>query len=147
MTIANSVGTGGFSGSANAAGPVAGFDPILDFRNKVPRKLPKPYRDAMRNDQKKRRKIREMVRRSQMNQLNESGGKVIDQLKKIVNSGGTGNVVFDSGEKMQMNPVTASKLVDLYRNLNASNRVKMIKTINSSSSGLTKIQQFADSRG
>ena len=152
MTIANSVGTGGFSGSASAAGPVAGFDPILDFRNKNLRKLPKPYRDAMRSDQtdikkKKRKKLREMVRNHSMKQLNESGGKVIDQLKKIIHSGGTGDVVFDSGEKMQINPVAASKLVDLYRNLNASNRVKMIKTINSSSSGLTKIQQFADSRG
>lgn len=147
MTIANSAGNGGFSGSSNASGPTAGYDPVIDFRNKVPRRLPKPYRDAMRNDQKKTKKLREMVRNHQMKQLNESGGKVIDQLKKIIHSGGTGDITFDSGEKMQMNPAAASKLVDLYRNLNASNRVKMIKTINSSSSGLVKIQQFADSRG
>ncbi len=147
MTIANSAGNGGFSGSSNASGPTAGYDPIIDFRGKVPRKLPKPYRDAIRNDQKKNKKLREMVNNHQKKQLNESGGKVIDQLKKIVHGGGTGDVTFDSGEKMQMNPAAASKLVDLYRNLNASNRVKMIKTINSSSSGLVKIQQFADSRG
>ena len=147
MTIANSAGTGGFSGSSNASGPTAGFDPVIDFRKKVPRKLPKPYRDAIRNDQKKETKLREMVRNHQMKQLTESGGKVIDQLKKVIHSGGNGDITFDSGEKMQINPAAASKLVDLYRNLNASNRVKMIKTINSSSSGLVKIQQFADSRG
>ena len=80
-------------------------------------------------------------------QLQESGGKVIDQLKKVIHGGSSGNIVFDSGEKMQINPASAAKLVDLYRNLNASNRVKMIKTINSSASGLTKIQAFADQRG
>lgn len=147
MTIANSAGNGGFSGSADAAGPTAGHDPVIDFRKKVPRRLPKPYRDAMRDEQKKTKKLREMVRNHQMKQLNESGGKVIDQLKKLVHGGESGAITFDSGEKMQMNPAAASKLVDLYRNLNASNRVKMIKTINSSSSGLVKIQQFADSRG
>tara|TARA_R100000458_G_scaffold52076_1_gene53345 strand:+ start:259 stop:801 length:543 start_codon:yes stop_codon:yes gene_type:complete len=30
-----SAGTGGFSGSANAKGPVAGFDPVMKFRKKV----------------------------------------------------------------------------------------------------------------
>ena len=28
-------GTGGFSGSANAKGPVAGFDPVMKFRKKM----------------------------------------------------------------------------------------------------------------
>lgn len=77
----------------------------------------------------------------------ESGGKVIDQLKQISLAGQQGVVVFDNGEKAQVSPDGASKLVDLYRNLNASNRVKMIKTINSSSSGFEKISTFASSRG
>ena len=134
-----SAGNGGFSGSAAAKGPVAGFDPKLDFRKKKLRKLPKPYRDAIRIE-----RIMEAVHR---HQLIESGGKVIDQLKKVIHGGASGNIQFDNGEKMQVNPASAAKLVDLYRNLNASNRVKMIKTINSSSSGLTKIQAFADARG
>ena len=33
------VGTGGFSGSAAATGPVAGFDPMLDFRKKMARRI------------------------------------------------------------------------------------------------------------
>jgi hypothetical protein len=39
------VGTGGFSGSADSKGPVAGFDPPikLDRRTKVMKKLPKEY--------------------------------------------------------------------------------------------------------
>ena len=98
MTIANSAGNGGFSGSANAAGPTAGYDPVIDFRKKVPRRLPKPYRDAMRDEQKKSKKLREMVRNHQMKQLNESGGKVIDQLKKLVHGGQSGAITFDSGE-------------------------------------------------
>ena len=33
-----SAGTGGFSGSANAKGPVAGFDPVMKFRKKFKKK-------------------------------------------------------------------------------------------------------------
>jgi len=79
--------------------------------------------------------------------LFESGGKVIDQLKQITLGGQQGMVVFDNGEKAQVSSDAANKLVDLYRNLNASNRVKMIKTINSSSSGFERISTFAMSRG
>lgn len=79
--------------------------------------------------------------------LFESGGKVIDQLKQIALAGQQGVVVFDNGEKSQISPDGANKLVDLYRNLNASNRVKMIKTINSSSAGFEKISTFASNRG
>jgi len=79
--------------------------------------------------------------------LFESGGKVIDQLKQITLGGQQGIVMFDNGEKAQVSPDNANKLVDLYRNLNASNRVKMIKTINSSSAGFEKIASFASSRG
>ena len=28
-------GTGGFSGSADAKGPVAGYDPVIKFRGKI----------------------------------------------------------------------------------------------------------------
>jgi len=79
--------------------------------------------------------------------LCESGGKVIDQLKQIALAGQQGVVMFDNGEKSQISPDGANKLVDLYRNLNASNRVKMIKTINSSASGFEKISTFASNRG
>ena len=33
-----SAGTGGFSSSANAKGPVAGFDPVIKFRGKIKKK-------------------------------------------------------------------------------------------------------------
>ena len=89
---------------------------------------------------KKRKKVSEQ-------RLFESGGKVIDQLKQIALAGQQGVVMFDNGEKTQISPDSANKLVDLYRNLNASNRVKMIKTINSSSSGFEKISTFASTRG
>ena len=79
--------------------------------------------------------------------IEESGGKVIDQLKKIANSGQAGVVTFENGEKKQMSPASASKVVKLYKNLNPSNRVKMIKSVNSSPAGLGKISSFADSRG
>lgn len=88
-------------------------------------------------------------RRKKLKEQNlfESGGKVIDQLKQISLAGQQGIVMFDNGEKSQVSPDSANKLVDLYRNLNASNRVKMIKTINSSSAGFEKIATFASSRG
>ena len=89
---------------------------------------------------KKRKKVNEQA-------LFESGGKVIDQLKQIALGGQQGVVMFDNGEKTQISADGANKLVDLYRNLNASNRVKMIKTINSSSAGFEKISTFASSRG
>lgn len=89
---------------------------------------------------KKRKKLKEQ-------NLFESGGKVIDQLKKITLAGQQGVVIFDNGEKAQVSPDGANKLIDLYRNLNASNRVKMIKTINSSASGFNKISTFASNQG
>ena len=89
---------------------------------------------------KKRKKVNEQ-------RLFESGGKVIDQLKQIALAGQQGVVMFDNGEKAQISPDGANKLFDLYRNLNASNRVKMIKTINSSASGFEKISTFASNRG
>lgn len=48
------VGTGGFSGSANPKGPVAGFDPVmkLDGRSKVMRRLPPPYRKDLLSKKK-----------------------------------------------------------------------------------------------
>jgi hypothetical protein len=88
---------------------------------------------------KKRKKIKE-------NYITESGGKVIDQLKQISMGGQQGVIVFDNGEKKQISAVNASKIVDLYRNLNASNRVKMIKSVNSSASGLDRIMTFASTR-
>ena len=46
-----SAGTGGFSGSANAKGPVAGFDPVMKFRKKVQkRKKMKEEHDKVNPD-------------------------------------------------------------------------------------------------
>ena len=41
------VGTGGFTGSADPKGPVAGFDPVMNGRSKVMRRLPPEYRKSL----------------------------------------------------------------------------------------------------
>jgi hypothetical protein len=43
------VGTGGFTGSADPKGPVAGFDPMMkpDGRSKIMRRLPPQYRKSL----------------------------------------------------------------------------------------------------
>ena len=54
------VGAGGYSGVANASGPVAGYDPVIgrvDRRNKKQKNYPKKYvqmyRDMMKGDRLK----------------------------------------------------------------------------------------------
>ena len=50
-----SVGDGGYTGAANASGPVAGYDPVLgkvDRRNKKQRNYPKAYVQMYRDIQK-----------------------------------------------------------------------------------------------
>ena len=49
-----SAGTGGFTGSANPKGPVAGFDPVMKFdgRSAVARRLPPPYRKDLTSKKK-----------------------------------------------------------------------------------------------
>lgn len=47
------VGTGGFTGSADPKGPVAGFDPVMDGRSKVMRRLPSEYSKLLRKNRKK----------------------------------------------------------------------------------------------
>lgn len=45
--VGNAPGSsGGFSGSAEAKGPTAGFDPVMKFdgRSKIARRLPPPYK-------------------------------------------------------------------------------------------------------
>ena len=42
-----SAGTGGFTGSADPKGPVAGYDPLMDGRSKIMRKLPPMYRKQL----------------------------------------------------------------------------------------------------
>ena len=41
------VGTGGFASSADPKGPVAGYDPLMDGRSKIMRKLPPMYRKQL----------------------------------------------------------------------------------------------------
>jgi hypothetical protein len=50
------VGTGGFTGSADPKGPVAGFDPLmkLDGRSKMMRRLPPQYRKSLTSKKKER---------------------------------------------------------------------------------------------
>jgi hypothetical protein len=49
-----SAGTGGFTGSANPKGPVAGFDPVmkLDGRSRLMRRLPPQYRKSLTSKKK-----------------------------------------------------------------------------------------------
>jgi hypothetical protein len=52
------VGTGGFTGSADPKGPVAGFDPMIgspDGRSRLMRRLPKEYSKLLRKNKKKRK--------------------------------------------------------------------------------------------
>jgi len=52
------VGTGGFTGSSDPKGPVAGFDPIIgtpDGRSRLMRRLPKEYSKLLRKNKKKRK--------------------------------------------------------------------------------------------
>lgn len=104
----------------------------------LPPAVEPPGISAMQRKKYKKKKMNEEY-------LLESGGKVIDQLKKIANSGEGGVVTFENGEKKTIAPESADKLVNLYKNLNASNRVKMIKNVNSSSGGLERIATFAAS--
>jgi hypothetical protein len=46
------VGTGGFTGSADPKGPVAGFDPVMDGRSKIMRRLPPQYRKHLTSKKK-----------------------------------------------------------------------------------------------
>jgi hypothetical protein len=48
------VGTGGFTGSASPQGPVAGFDPVMDGRSKVMKRLPREYSKLL----SKKRKVK-----------------------------------------------------------------------------------------
>jgi hypothetical protein len=144
-------GGGGVSPTNSAAGnAIAGLPPDqpivrkkIDGRKKDVRSFVKKL---LTNRQK--REERKLKNTNQVTEdiLNESGGKVIDQLKKIANSGATGNVVFDNGGKTIVNPNEAAKIVSMYRELNASNRVKLIRNINDSSSNYEKIKAFAQSR-
>lgn len=103
-----------------------------------------------RRQKREERKVKQSAKFSSLEEeliaLQESGGKVIDQLKKIAMAGGTGVVQFDDGSKQPVEPAEAGKIVNLYQNLNASNRVKMIKSINSSTNAYEKVKAFAQSR-
>ena len=56
------VGTGGFSGSAAATGPVAGFDPLLDFRKRMARRIKDhPYAQEYKE---KRAKVKKKMKES-----------------------------------------------------------------------------------
>jgi len=143
-------GVGGISPTNSVAGEsIAGLPPDqpivkkrIDGRKKDVRSFVKKL---LSNRQKREEK---KCKKCAMHEedLQESGGKVIDQLKKIANAGSSGNVIFDNGGKTQVNPQEAAKIVSLYRELNASNRVKMIRNINGSSANYEKIKAFAQSR-
>ena len=54
MTTGSTAGKPGFSSSADASGPTAGFDPTmkLDGRSKLLRKLPPEYRKSLTSKKK-----------------------------------------------------------------------------------------------
>lgn len=157
---------GGFAPTNNASGgAIAGLPPDeppvykkrkkrIDGRHKEVRefvnKLLKRREQRSKRKERKIKELEEKINNSKLNEelisLQESGGKVIDQLKKIAMAGGTGTVQFDDGSKQPVEPAEAGKIVNLYQNLNASNRVKMIKSINSSTTDYEKVKAFAQSR-
>jgi len=148
---------GGFSPTNSVSGgAIAGLppdEPPVRKRKKYDGRH-KDVREFVNNLLKKRQQREEKRNRiracssldEELIALQESGGKVIDQLKKIAMAGGTGTVQFDDGSKQPVEPAEAGKIVNLYQNLNASNRVKMIKSINSSTSAYEKVKAFAQSR-
>ena len=55
MVIENmTVGTGGFSGSAAPEGPVAGYDPVIDGRSRIARRLPPVYKKILSKNKNKK---------------------------------------------------------------------------------------------
>lgn len=134
---ANNASTPGISG-LNSDEPII----RLDGRKKNMRNFVK----RILSNREKR--LNRRNRKNQQNEslLYESGGKVIDQLKKIAKSGQSSPIIFDDGSKLQTSPQDAAKVVELYRNLNNSNKVKMIRTINDSSKNYEKIKAFAQAK-
>ena len=55
MVTGSSATAAGFSASADAKGPTAGFDPVMKFdgRSKIARRLPPPYRNDLIKKRKK----------------------------------------------------------------------------------------------
>ena len=149
---------GGFSPTNSVSGgAIAGLPPDEPPIRKKKKKYDGRHKDVRefvsallkRREKREERKTRKRSYTSldeELLALQESGGKVIDQLKKIAMAGGTGTVQFDDGSKQPVEPAEAGKIVNLYQNLNASNRVKMIKSINSSTSAYEKVKAFAQSR-
>ena len=137
-----------------SGGSIAGLPPDEPPVFKKKKKLDGRYKDVKKFVSrllKRRQKREDKLRRKttleeELIALQESGGKVIDQLKKISAAGGTGTVVFDDGSKQPVNPAEAGKMVTLYQDLNASNRVKMIRSINTSTQGYEQVKAFAQSR-
>lgn len=78
--------------------------------------------------------------------IQESGGKAIDQLKKIASTNKVGLITYKNGQRRPLSPANASKILKLYKSLNASNRVKMINTINSSPVSLNALTDFINNK-
>lgn len=75
--------------------------------------------------------------------LIESGGRVIDELKKIVKSRVTTKVTFQNGESFNVSATNADKILETYRELNSSNRVKFIIMVNTNVAGFNKALAFS----
>jgi hypothetical protein len=58
MTTGSTASAAGFSGSADPKGPVAGYDPVMQFdgRSKMARRLPPPYKTDLIKKKKGKRK-------------------------------------------------------------------------------------------
>ena len=149
----DSIGVGPTNNASGGA--IAGLPPDqppirkkkkYDGRHKDVREFVSKLLKRRQKRQDKRSRSQYKALDEELQALYESGGKVIDQLKKIALAGGTGTVQFDDGSQQPVEPAEAGKIVNLYQNLNSSNRVKMIKSINSSTNAYEKVKAFAQSR-
>lgn len=78
-----------------------------------------------------------------MEYLTEAGGGVIEALKALVKSGQRGKVFFKNGESANVTIPQAEKILETYRELNSSNKVKFIIMVNKNLTDFTKALSFS----
>lgn len=81
-----------------------------------------------------------------MQALIESGGKAIDQLQTAAESGSKVVITHEDGTRSIVDSITAKAIVEVYNELDASNRVKFINNANGSSRTFKEIASFAKNR-
>lgn len=78
--------------------------------------------------------------------LEESGGKVIDSLQKAAESGEKVVVTHEDGTRTIVDSITARAVVEVYDELDDSNRVKFINNANGSARTFKEIASFAKNK-